>query len=105
MSVVQSPTFAAHGLGDQRAGGLLGRQHPGGMELDELHVHHTRAGLEGQPHALAVVLIPPRSAATPDARMPAAAQDDGVGFEDGAIPGVEIEGKRTEALAVGCEQA
>jgi hypothetical protein len=37
--------------------------------------------------------------------MPAAAQDHRIGLEHGAIPGVEIEGKRAEALALGSQQA
>ena len=43
--VVEMTALAAHGLGDQRAGGLLGRDHAGRVELHQLHVHHPSTGV------------------------------------------------------------
>ena len=41
--VGQAAAFAAHRFGDQRAGRLLRADHPGGVELDQLHVRQPAA--------------------------------------------------------------
>ncbi len=102
--VVQPATLAPHSLGDQGAGGLLGRHHAGGVELHQLHVHEPAAGAGGQVHALAEVLVASRRAPSPDTGVPTAAQHDGVGDEGRPLPVVEVEGQGAEAGMVGDEQ-
>ena len=104
VGVVETAALAAHGLGHEHAGGLLGRDHAGRVELDELHVHHPAAGPQREGHRLAEVLVTARGAAPPDAGVAAAAQHDGVGHERRAAPVVQVEGERTEAGAVGDQQ-
>src|SRR6266511_4937900 len=73
------------------------------MELDELHVHEPAARVEGDAHAVAVVLVTPRGAPAPDAGVTAGREDDGVGQMNGALSGMEVEGERAEARPV-CHQ-
>ena len=96
--------LAAHRLGHERAGGLLGRDHAGRVELHELHVHHAATRPQRERHRLAEVLVAPRRAAPPDPRVAAAAQHDGVGDERGAAAVVQVERERAEARAVGDQQ-
>ena len=55
--VFVGPAVGALAAGDEGPGRLLGEDHPGGMELHELHVHEAAPGLERQAHAIAVVLV------------------------------------------------
>ena len=102
--VVEAAAFAAHRLGDQRARRLLGGDHAGRVELDELHVHEPAARVEREAHAVAVVLVATRRAAPPDAGVAAGREHDGVGEVDGPLAGVQVEGERAEARAVGDQQ-
>ena len=102
--VVEPPALAAHRLGHQRARRLLGEDHPGRVELDELHVHQPAARVERQAHAVAVVLVAARRAPPPDAGVAARRQDDGVGEVDGPLARVQVEGERAEARPVCHEQ-
>ena len=81
-----------------------GEDHPGRVELHELHVHEAAPGLEREVHAIAVVLVPARRAAPPDARVATGREDDRIGKVDGALAGAQVEGDRAEAGAVHHQQ-
>ena len=56
LGVLQHAAFAAHALGDEDALDARRPDHPGGMELDELHVDQLGAGAIGQRVAVAGAL-------------------------------------------------
>ena len=60
ITVVEAAALAADRLGDEGARHLFWHQHPGWMELHELHIHQAATGLERQVHALAIVLVAAR---------------------------------------------
>jgi len=74
------------------------------VELDELHIHEPAARVQRHAHAIAVVLVATRRTPTPDARVTARREDDGVREVDGSLARVKIEGERTEASPVGHQQ-
>ena len=78
--VAQDAALAAHGLGHQQAAHAGRPDHPGGMELDELHVDELGARLERQGVAVAAVLPRVRGHLIRLAD-PAGGQDDGLGRE------------------------
>ena len=86
-------------------GRLLGEDHPGRVELDELHVAQAAARFGGEAHRVARVLVAPRGGAPPDARVAAGGEDDRVGDDQPAAPVVEVEAVRAEDAAVVHEQA
>ena len=96
--VAQDAALAAHGLGDQRPCRLLREDHPGRVELDELHVAQPAAGLGGQAHRVAGVLVTARGRAAPDACVAAGGEDDRIGDDHPAAPVLDVE-------AVGAEHA
>jgi hypothetical protein len=57
VGVPQDSALAAYRLGHQRAGGLFWVDHPGGVELDQLHVAQPAPRLRSQPHRVARVLV------------------------------------------------
>src|ERR1043166_5985922 len=56
VAVLENPAFAAHALGDENAAHARRPDHPGGMELDELHVHQLGAGMVRERVSVAGVL-------------------------------------------------
>ncbi len=98
--VVEAPALAAHRLGDQSPGPLLRVHHPGGMELDQLHVLQFAPGFESQVHPVAGVFVAPGGTAAPQASVASGGEDDGVGEVDGTFPGLKVEGERPEATAL-----
>ena len=103
--VAQDPALAAHRLGHERPRGLLRIDHPGGVELDELHVAQAAACLGREPHRIAGVLVAPGRGAAPDARVTAGGEDDRVGDDQPAAPVVDVEAVGAEDAAVVDEQA
>ena len=103
--VRQPATLAAHRLGDEGAGDLLRPQHPGRMELHELHVRDAAARLEGERHAFAVVLVPAGARPAPDPRVAAGREDDGVGEHDQSLARREVDAVGAEARSVADEEA
>jgi hypothetical protein len=57
MDVVETATLAPYGLGDEDAGRILGGDHAGRVELDQLHVHQASPGFKGEGHGLTEVLV------------------------------------------------
>ncbi len=72
--VEQHAALAAHALGDEDALHAGRPDHPGGMELDELHVHQLGAGVVGERVAVARVL--PAVAGDPISLADSAGGDD-----------------------------
>ena len=99
------PPFSAHGLGDEGPRRLLGKHHPGGMELDELHVLQAAAGFGCEAHGVAGVLVAPRGGAPPDARVATRGEDDRVRHDQQAAAVVDVEAVRAEDAALVHEQA
>src|SRR4029079_7012977 len=48
LAVLEAPPLTTHALGDENPTHARRPDHPGGMELDELHVHQLGAGTEGE---------------------------------------------------------
>ena len=103
--VPQDPALAANCLGHEDARGLLGRDHPGRMELDELHVAQAAPGLRRQPHRVAGVLVAPRRRAPPDTRVAARREDDRVRDDHPAPTVLDVEAVGAEHAPVVHEQA
>ena len=103
--VVKMAALAADRLRDQRAGDLFGHDHPGWVELDELHVHQPAAGLEREEHSLAVVLVAAGGAATPEPSVASGGENHRVRLEDGPFPGHQVETVGAEADTIGDEEA
>ena len=78
--------------------------HPGRMELDELHVHEAATRVECEAQAVAIVLVAARRAPSPEAGVATRRQDDRIGQVDRPLAGVEVEGEGAEAGAIGHEQ-
>ena len=101
--VLQVAALAAYGLGHQGARHLLGGDHPGRVELDQLHVLEPAAGPQGQVHAVAGVLVLPGRGPPPDPGVAARGQDR-VGQEHRPLTGGESKGQRPEADPVADQQ-
>ena len=84
--VSEHAALTAHGLGDERARGLLGMHHAGWVELHELHVLEPAARLGREPHRIACVLVAAGRRATPDSGVAAGCQHDGVGRDEAPSP-------------------
>src|ERR671913_265188 len=77
----------------------------GWVELDQLHVTKPAPGLGGQPHRVAGVLVAPGRRATPDPRVAARGEDDGVGEDHQAAAVVDVESVGAEDAPFVDEQA
>ena len=103
--VSEDAAFPSHSLRDEGARRLFGKHHPGGMELDELHVPEPAAGFGGEAHRIARVLVAPRGGTPPDARVTTGSEHDCVGHDQLAAAVVDVEAVGAEDAAVMHEQA
>ncbi len=85
-AVAQDPALAADGLGDQQAADARRPDHPGGVELDELHVDELGTGLVGERLPVAAVLPRVRGDLVGLAD-PARGEHDRLGREDHRVAG------------------
>ncbi len=104
VGVGEPSTLAPDGLGDERARGFLGEDHPCRVELNELHVHDRAPGAQGEAEPLTEVLVAAGRAATPQPSVAAGGEYDGLGEEHGPRPGVDVERKSPEARPVGAQE-
>ena len=104
VGVAQDPALAADGFGHQRAGRFLRRDHPGGVELHELHVAQAAPRVGGQAHRVARVLVAARGGATPDPGVAARGEDHRIGEDHVARPVVDVEPVGAEHPALVDEQ-
>jgi hypothetical protein len=102
--VVQTTALAANCFGHEGPRRLLGSDHAGGVELDELHVLDAAPGLQAEEDAVAEVLVATGRAAPPEAGVASAAQHDRVRQEGGATAVVQVEGDGSETGAVRHQQ-
>ena len=99
LGVLQHAAFAAHALGDQDALDAGRPDHPGGMELDELHVDELGAGSIGQRVAVAGAL-PAVAGHLVGAADAAGCQDHRLGLEQVEAAALAVVAQRAGDAAV-----
>jgi hypothetical protein len=94
----------AGGLGDERAGRVLGLDEPGWVKLHELGIANPASGVHCEPERVAGVLVATRRGVTPDPRVAAGGEDDRVSVDDVTGPLTQVEAVRAEDDVVADEE-
>jgi hypothetical protein len=104
LGIEQAAAFSSDRLGDKSSFHTRRRHHSRGMELYELHIHHSGTCRKPEEHPFSEVLVTTRGAAPPQPRMTAPTQHDRVGKERRSTSRVLVERECPKARSIGNQQ-
>ncbi len=103
-AVEQPSAFATYRLGHQRAFQLSRPNHPGRMELHQLHVRQRSADAERERHTVAGVFAPTRRRTLINMNMTTGGQNHRASMDDNLLGILQLETKRTVDPPFGRQQ-
>ncbi len=103
--VAEDAALAARCLRHERTGRVHRLEEAGRMELHELRIADTAAGLHGETERVPGILVAARRAVAPEPGMAAGCEDDGVRVDHAACSIFDVEAVRAEDHVVADEQS